>query len=241
MTESLPSGSIAGYQTWRKLTFLHWRVSQDDVQQLLPDGLEAETFDGSAWVGLVPFSMERVRPWWSPAVPGISWFLETNVRTYVRHRDGTSAVWFFSLDANHRLAVRIARWFWYLPYIDCRMSLTEKDGIVRYTGQRSETSAGGYTVRIRLPEELRLIEAEPETLEYFLLERYTLLSRRPNGQYFSGRVFHDPYSWVSLTGPEVSESLLGDAGLSGVDGRPPDHAAYSPGVDVRIGRLTKLP
>ncbi|MFZ9792062.1 MAG: DUF2071 domain-containing protein, partial [Gemmataceae bacterium] len=71
--------NTAGYQRWSDLTFLHWRVPVDAIQVHLPRGLAVETFDGSAWIGLVPFSMERVRPWWSPPVPGISWFLETNI------------------------------------------------------------------------------------------------------------------------------------------------------------------
>jgi len=103
--------NIAGYQSWSDLTFLHWRIEPESIQKLLPPGLTVETFDHSAWVGIVPFSMEKVRPWWAPAVPGISWFLETNVRTYVRHTNGDTGVWFFSLDANSRLAVRVARTF----------------------------------------------------------------------------------------------------------------------------------
>ena len=94
------SKTISGYQNWRHLVFLHWRVNPQQLQTHLPPGLTIETFDGSAWLALVPFAMENVRPWWSPSVPGISWFLETNLRTYVRHESGLSAVWFFSLDAR---------------------------------------------------------------------------------------------------------------------------------------------
>ena len=106
----------AGYHRWAKLTFLHWRVAAETLQPLLPSGLRILQFDGSAWLGVVPFSMERIHPGWSPPVPGISWFLETNVRTYVIDEHGVSGVWFFSLDANQRLAVSIARTFWHLPY-----------------------------------------------------------------------------------------------------------------------------
>ena len=75
---------VVGYQVWRHLLFVHWRVDATRMQALLPDGLTIETFDGTAWLAVVPFSMERVRPWWSPPVPGISWFLETNLATGVR-------------------------------------------------------------------------------------------------------------------------------------------------------------
>ena len=68
---------------WDLLTFLHWSYEPAEVAALLPDGLEVETFGGRAWVGLVPFAM-LVRPPRIPAVPWMSRFCETNVRTYVR-------------------------------------------------------------------------------------------------------------------------------------------------------------
>ncbi|MFN8706453.1 MAG: YqjF family protein, partial [Planctomyces sp.] len=129
MNTPFPEDNVtAGYQEWRRLLFLHWRVPVEDVQRLLPRGLEVDEFDGSAWLGVVPFSMERIRPWWSPAVPGISWFLETNVRTYVVDRQGVRGVWFFSLDADQWLAVKIARRFWYLPYRHAVLSLQQSGG-----------------------------------------------------------------------------------------------------------------
>ena len=76
---------------WNELTFLHWRYDAEAVQRLLPPGLEVETFDGSAWVGLVPFQM-LVRPPGLPPLPWVSHFPETNVRTYARAADGSVGV-----------------------------------------------------------------------------------------------------------------------------------------------------
>jgi uncharacterized protein YqjF (DUF2071 family) len=84
-------------QTWADLTFLHWRLPASTVQALLPRGLEVQTIDGSAWVGLVPFRMRDVRVPGLPTVPGWSDFPELNVRTYVRGPDGHDGVWFFHL------------------------------------------------------------------------------------------------------------------------------------------------
>lgn len=131
-----PDGSPVGYQSWRDLAFIHWRVPIEEIQALLPDPLMVDTFDGSAWVGLVPFAMRKVRPWWSPSVSGISNFLETNVRTYV-HKDGRDpGVWFFSLEASQSLAVRLARKFWNLPYYYAGMSLNKNANQIHYQSNR---------------------------------------------------------------------------------------------------------
>src|SRR3954468_2623282 len=97
------------YHEWSHMTFIHWRYPPDLVQSLLPDGLAVEEHDGSAWVGLTPFLMRNVRVPGVPAIPGVSQFPETNVRTYVRDTQGRSGLWFLSLDAGSLLAVLGAR------------------------------------------------------------------------------------------------------------------------------------
>jgi len=232
---------IAGYQSWRRLAFLHWRVSSSDLQPLVPADLTIEEFDGSAWLGLVPFSMERIRPWWSPPVPGISWFLETNVRTYVRHRSGATGVWFFSLDANSRIAVSVARRFWSLPYfhatmtLDCRTTGNAKQ--ILYTGGRTAEPRAEYSVSVQIDPQQTPQPASPGTLEHFLVERYLLFAQHPSGGLFSGQVFHPPYQIVPAT-CEVLRNLL--TIQSSRIGHTPDHAVFSQGVDVSVSRLTRL-
>jgi hypothetical protein len=103
-------------QRWERLTFLHWPFEAADVQRLLPDGLDIETYDSAAWVGLVPFYMRVATPG-GQRVPWVSNFCETNVRTYVRDHAGRSGIWFFSLDASRLGAVVTARAPSYrLPY-----------------------------------------------------------------------------------------------------------------------------
>ena len=213
-----------------------------DPQQLqvhLPQGLTVETFDGTAWLGLVAFAMERVRPWWAAPVPVISWFLETNLRTYVRHQSGLSAVWFFSLDANSRFAVRIARTFWNLNYVDCRMTLDRdaRRGSLRYTGERRRAPAEAYEISFRLPA------AKPQaaavgTLEHFLVERYSLVTQSADNRILTASVMHEPYQFVPLDQVQCRETYT-PALIRHCDGVsvPPAHAVYSPGVDVRVSAL----
>src|SRR5580700_9555767 len=88
-----------GYQSWHDLLFVHWQVPADSCQRLLPSGLSVDTWQGDAWIGLVAFHMSGVRPRWAPAIPYLSAFAETNLRTYVRSGDNEPGVWFFSLEA----------------------------------------------------------------------------------------------------------------------------------------------
>ena len=105
----VPGGRWVMGLTWDDLLFVHWRVPAEDVQRRLPDALEVELHSGSAWLGIVPFRVSSLRSRGLLPVPGVSSFLELNVRTYVRSADGKPGVWFFSLDATSRLAVRAAR------------------------------------------------------------------------------------------------------------------------------------
>ena len=99
-----PAGWPIMYQSWGKLLFLHWPVPGDLLRPLIPEPLAIDTFDGTAWVGITPFTMWGVRPVFSPSLPFLSESHEMNVRTYV-HLDGIPGIWFFSLDANNPVAV----------------------------------------------------------------------------------------------------------------------------------------
>src|SRR2546430_14347972 len=106
------------------------------VQALLPAGLTVQTFDGTAWVGLIPFLMVGVRAPGVPALPWLSRFPETNVRTYVRGRDGRSGIWFFSLDATRLPAVVAGRSGFGLPYPWAAVSVRRSGAMIAYRSRR---------------------------------------------------------------------------------------------------------
>ena len=89
-----PSQPWVGHMRWCDLAFLHWAVDPGQVRPLLPQGLELDTFDGNAWIGVVPFRMEDVRLRFSPNIPGTSAFPELNVRTM--HASGSGPACGFS-------------------------------------------------------------------------------------------------------------------------------------------------
>src|SRR5262245_36899528 len=97
---SRPTGWPLMRQTWAKLLFLHWPISPDQLRPLIPARLLIDTFEGTAWIGLIPFTMWGIRPPFLPAIPWLSSSHELNLRTYV-HVNGVPGVWFFSLDASN--------------------------------------------------------------------------------------------------------------------------------------------
>src|SRR5215210_3215140 len=136
----VPSGPWVLGMGWRDLLFMHWPVEVDALRSLVPPALSIDTFEGSAWLGVVPFDMTGVRPRFLPAVPGLSHFPEINLRTYVT-AEGRPGIWFFSLDAHNRVAVRLARATFHLPYFDAEMSCHASDDQVDYRSLRTHRGA----------------------------------------------------------------------------------------------------
>jgi uncharacterized protein len=221
---------------WADLTFLHWRYRPDDVQRLLPPGLEVETFDGAAWVGLVPFVM-TVRAARGPAVPWVSFFPETNVRTYVRGPDGRTGIWFFSLDAARLPAVLTARAWYGLPYMWSVMGVRTDGERARYRCARrwpdgGPRSAVETTIGDPLPRE------NVTELEDFLTARFRLYSR-VRGRLRAAPADHAPWPLHRVEDVRVHDELVGASGLPAPDGDP--LAVFSPGVDVSVGAARDVP
>jgi uncharacterized protein YqjF (DUF2071 family) len=223
-----PDGKNAGTQRWRRLLFLHWPVPVAALRPLVPASLELDLHDGVAYVGVVPFAMEGVRPAWLPNALAMD-FLETNVRVYV-HRDGAPGVYFFSLEAASRLAVAAARATFGLPYHFARMRLDERDGAVEYETRRASGTQPRLFARYRIGEPLGA--STPGTLEHFLLERYYLFVER-SGVLYRAQVHHAPYPAQRATVLTVEDQLVAAAGLPAV-AAPPAFAHYSTGVDVEV-------
>jgi uncharacterized protein YqjF (DUF2071 family) len=229
-----PAARAVQRQRWAELGFLHWRIPAEVIQPKLPPRLTVDTFDGSAWIGIVPFTMTGVRPVWAPPIPGISSFHEINVRTYV-HRDGQDpGVWFFSLDAASSLAVRIARRFFRLPYHRATMSLVKNgdEGSIVYRSDRRWPPPAPATFRGTYRPEGAVAPAEPGTLEHFLAERYILHTVLPDGALAIGRVHHTPYPLQRAAVTDLDESLMAAAGIARPEGAPLAHFAKEVRVEI---------
>lgn len=215
-------------QDWRDLLFLHWRADRAALQALVPAPLEVETCDGSAWVGLIPFRVERVRPPGLPPPPLVSSFGEVNVRTYVRHPSGVSGVWFFSLDAGSRLAVLGARAGYRLPYFSAAIRVQRQSRTVHFESRRR--GRAGHCIASWRPTGADPAPARPGSLDELLVERYVLFAGEA-GRLWRARVAHEPYPLQGAELTRLDQDLVQVAGIE-VSGEPLVHA--SPGVDVRV-------
>ncbi|MFK7817702.1 MAG: YqjF family protein [Planctomycetaceae bacterium] len=186
----LPRHSWAMAQTWSNLLFAHWRVPFEKLRDQIPAGLEIDTFDGDAWIGVVPFEL-RVRPRFCPVVPKVSAFPELNVRTYVK-RDGKPGVWFFSLDATSLIAVRAARWGFNLPYFDARMSCIEENGTFDFQSERSPADVPTI-FRGKYRPISEAWKSDVGSLDEWLTERYCLYAANGRGDISRTDVHHEKW------------------------------------------------
>lgn len=180
---------------WHDLLFAHWPMEPSELSDLLPHGLELDTFDGQAWIGIVPFRMTGIRPRWMSPLPRLSAFPELNLRTYVV-AEGKPGVWFLTLDAASGIAVRVARWYFHLPYrnarIHCRAS---PDGWIDYRSRRCDRRfpPAEFAARYRpLPrqDETGAAGFVPDSLANWLTARFSLYSADHRGGLFRGEIDH---------------------------------------------------
>jgi uncharacterized protein len=225
-------------QKWRDLLFIHWPIDPQALRPLIPPQLELDLFEGSAYVGLVPFTMTGVRPVGLPAIPWLSRFHETNVRTYVRLADREPGVWFFNLDAANSIAVLLARRLFHLPYHYARMFL-EHESTAHPLQRASILYAGTRRWPGPLPASysIRAIPVGPSqpapvgTLEHFLVERYILFTAWKSRVY-QGRVHHAPYPLQSAEVLSFDETLLAANGIERPEIAPLAH--FAAGVNVEV-------
>lgn len=229
-----PSRTPVMYQRWADLAFLHWQWDAAEIQATLPEGLHVDTHDGQAWLGIVPFWMQAVRPRGLPALPWFSWFLELNLRTYVHDDSGRPGVWFYSLDCNQPLAVALARNLFGLNYVSAFQTGARPDHAAAREFISRRKSSGSRSRFHWCPEGADR-HAEPGSLEFFLAERYLLFSHR-RGRLCRGQVWHEPYPLKDVRDLQQETALWVDQGFSPPD-RAPDHTLCSTGVSVSIYSL----
>lgn len=231
-------------QTWRDLLFAHWPVPPALLRPYLPARLAVDTFEGQAWLGVVPFTMAGIRPLGLPAVPGLSHLHELNVRTYAT-LDGVPGVWFLSLDATNALGVWAARTFFHLPYLHATISLEATGRGLRAEAVRTHPGATPATFRAEWTPGVSLPPSRPGTLAYFLTERYRLFTAGPDlaqglkgNDLWQGRLWHEPWRLRAAELHRWESTLLESHGLSTPAGPPLLYATDAVEVQIRgFGRV----
>jgi len=189
----LPNGPWIMAQRWSNLLFAHWPVDVGALRDIVPSSLPLETFDGTAWLSIVPFYLSHLRPRWLPALPWVSEFPELNVRTYVT-LGGKPGVFFFSLDAGSALAVAGARATYHLPYFNARMSTNVgANGAVHYRSQRTDRRGRPAELAARYRPTGSVSLSMPGTLDHWLTERYCLYAVDRASRIYRAEIHHRPW------------------------------------------------
>lgn len=230
-------------QRWCDLLFVHWPVLAAALRSSIPDRLEVDTFDGTAWIGAVPFRMEAVRPRGLPAVPWLSAFPELNLRTYVT-LDDRPGVFFFSLDAASAVAVSLGRRGFSLPYFRARIECEPEGEALVYRSTRTHSGAPGARFEGRYGPAGDVFRSEPGTLDHFLTERYCFYSsggsvgRSPEALY-RAEVDHAPWPLQPAAASLTVNSLLDPVGLGSVAAQTP-RFLFARSLDVRMWPLRRV-
>jgi uncharacterized protein len=211
-------------QSWHDLLFAHWPIDTALLRPYIPAALQIDSFEGQAWIAVVPFRMSGVRLRGTPALPWLSAFPEMNVRTYVS-AGGKPGVWFFSLDARNPVAVAIARAWFHLPYFRAQMDYEERDSWMHYRSERTHPGAAPGLFEGRYRPTGEIFEPKPGTLEHFLTERYCLYAADSCGRIYRGEIHHPPWRLQPAEAEFAKNSMVQAAGLAIPSSKPLLHFA----------------
>jgi uncharacterized protein len=221
-------------QIWHDLLFAYWPVPVEQVRPLVPSSLQVDTYEGQAWIGVVPFRMSGIRPRWLPALPWISAFPELNVRIYVI-ADNKPGVWFFSLDAANPVAVAVARRWYHLPYFRARMSCREVGDGVAYESRRIHCDAPPAAFVGQYHPVGPVFQAERGSLVYWLTERYCLYAVDARQRLYRGEIDHLPWPLQMATAQFSMETMTHPLGITLPDRLPLLH--FSRRQEVRVWQI----
>lgn len=231
----LPSKKWWWRQSWNELLFIHYPIPKEKLLPLIPNELTIQEFSGTSWLGIVPLLMNGVmiRPF--PDIPGISNFLELNVRVYVEFK-GRPGVYFLSLDASNPLAVWGGKTLFHLPYKLADMEFKKENNTNIFHSKRKEGEDHSEFSLSYSPTS-EIFKARPGTLEYFLTERYCLFTQKL-GALYRGEVHHYPWPLQNAKAQIFSNSMLNNFDIKIPNTEP--HLLYSKGVDVILWNLEKV-
>jgi uncharacterized protein len=197
-------------QTWENLLFAHWRVAIEDLERVVHPKIPIDTFDGSAWIGITPFTVTGLHLRGTPPPPGSSSFHEINVRTYATV-DGKPGIYFLSLDAASRAAVHAARTVYRVPYFHAEIEADDQDEQIRYRSDRKHDPPAAFTAEYRPTG--AAYTAEPGTFDHWATERYCLYTLDDDQRIHRGEIHHPPWPLQGATAEIARNTMTAPYGI----------------------------
>lgn len=222
---------------WCDLLFAHWQADPEKLRKLIPAGLKLDTFGGRAYIGAVPFRMEGVTPRLVPPLPGLHAFPELNLRTYVS-TGGKPGVWFFSLEAGQKLAVRVARRCFHLPYFDARFEIRSAGPEIAYSAVRTHRNAPAARFVATYRPIGEVYRATVGSLDSWLTDRYCLYAADRGGALYRCEIEHQPWPLQPATA-EIEANTLGDWLGIEMPGKP-ETLHFARSLDVHAWLLDRV-
>lgn len=216
----LPQEPWRFYQEWNQVLFLHWQVELEELQKFVPAGIEIDLFEGKPWVSLVPFTMENIRPRYLPPFNPLSYFHEVNLRTYIKHTDGRTGVYFLSIEGSKLLACKLSKAISELPYRYSKMERTPTSYI---------SNNNVYGDRLSIDFSLGDSITQKTELDKWLTERYALFQNNEKGRVNAFEIHHAEWDMQQL---HIYKLELSYPRFEKLIGRLPDLVHYSPGIQV---------
>lgn len=217
------------HQSWNRCTWLHWDYEPAAIQGLLPEGLEVDTWEGRAWVGLVPFVIEDQHPAGLPRLPWLSTAHETHFRTYCTARDGTSGSYFVYLENDLLPGVAAGRLGFRLNYVWSSLRMRRQGDLVTYRGRRLVPPGAAHEIRVRVGKPYA--EGELSAVEHFVTAQWVLFTKY-GPRLAAVHVEHPPWPIYRATLLGIEGNLFEAAGVPRPVGEPMVH--FSPGVRSKI-------
>lgn len=231
----IPSRPWRMKQVWHNLLFAHWPIEVNQIKPFIPPPLEIDTYNGQAWIGVVPFYMSGIRLRNMPPISLTSSVSEINVRTYVTINN-KPGVLFLSLDAANLIAVKVARLFYHLPYYYAEISIKKEKNVVHYNSNRLKSDKTFEFIGKYMPTSPKF-NAMKGTLEYWLTERYCLYTSHRNRLYRCD-ILHEPWDLQHAEGEIFTNTMIDIDGLDISNINPLMH--YSEHIEVLTWGLSTL-
>ncbi|MEA2494713.1 MAG: uncharacterized protein QOJ29_2624 [Thermoleophilaceae bacterium] len=220
----LPDGAWVMGQTWEQLMFAHWRVPLERLREVVHPKIPLDTFDGSAWLGVTPFTVTGLHLRGTPPPPLVASFHEINVRTYSTI-DGKPGIYFLSLDAASRLAVEAARTVYRVPYFEADISVDREDGRVRYTHERTQADGPAAGFAAEYAPTGPTYNATPGSFDYWMAERYCLYTVDEDQRVHRGEIHHPPWPLQKASADIAHNTMARPYGIE-LEGNPITHFAH---------------